>query len=113
MSHVKTNQPSAESLHLVAEAYRMALEAQVQKAKQAEEMVAELMLEKISEADFVNRIIVKINEHIDAIGLHKAQQYEGIIQTTLLALAALQKTSPSPDLVEIIKALTLSIECSK
>lgn len=113
MSHVKTNQPSIESLNLVAEAYKVALANQVDRTKHAEQMVTELLTEKLSREEFLTGIVDKIVEHLSAKEMRKSNQYLGLIQTTLLALTNLQKTSPSPDLVAVIKALTLSVECSK
>lgn len=72
-------------------------------------MVAILMNEKIPKDEFIQTVVNKVTADIEARGIERSTQYLGLLQTTLMALNAIQRQQPSPDLVEVIKSLTLAI----
>jgi hypothetical protein len=104
---------SNENAELVA--LRLQVRTLQQALKQSQEMIA-LALGKIPEAERISfyDMVVK---HMAERGIQKADQYETIIQTTLLGLNQVaQQTADAQAkqrLVEIIKALTIAIESDR
>lgn len=93
-------------------ALRLQVRSLQQALKQSQEMIA-LTHGKLPESERIS-LYEMVVKHMAERGLQKAEQYEAIIQTTLLGLN--QVTQQTADqvakhrLVEIIKALTITIE---
>lgn len=99
---------SPESLSLSIAAYKALISDYLLRAKQAEDMVVLLTNEKIPKEVFLEEVVNKIQKHLDEKGVERSAQYLGLLQTSLLALNALQKEQPNDSLLEIIKAITLA-----
>lgn len=108
MSQVKITD-NESSLRLSIKAYAAVISDYSLRTKQAEEMVGFLMRDKIPKDEFIRTVVNKIEQHVEARGIDRATQYLGLLQTTLMALTSIQKKTPNPELLEIIKALTLAI----
>lgn len=108
MSHLSQQKPSVESLLLSIQAYKTVISDYAQRTKQAEEMVVVLMNEKIPQDVFASMVVNKVTAHIEARGIERSTQYLGLIQATLMALTNIQGSKLDPELVEVIKSLTLA-----
>lgn len=96
------------SMSVTVQAYKSVVSDYALRTKQAEEMVTVLMNDKIPQDRLSTEVVNKVYEHMNARGVERSAQYLGLLQTTLMALTEIQKHKPDPDILEIIKSLTLA-----
>jgi len=101
-----------EALQVSLQAYKSLVSDYALRAQQAEALTASL-LAKLPD-DQHSMLVNKITEHIGVRELERSTQYLGVLQTTLLALTNLQRSTVTPEhldseLLEIIKALTVTV----
>lgn len=110
---VQTNQPDQGMLLTIA-ALRSQVSDLTLKCNQFQESVSILMREKLPQ-EVANDLFSKVVEHLQARDAERSAQYKGVIQTTLLVLnetaLACADQRAKQRLVEVIKNLTLTIEC--
>lgn len=110
---VQTNQQDHGVLLTVA-----ALRSQVSdlnlRCKQFQDSVSVLMRDKLP-TEVANDLFSKVVEHLQERDIERSAQYKGVMQTALLALNEITMRTTDQKakqgLVEIIKNLTLTIEC--
>ncbi len=112
MNRLETKSP-VESLMLSLSAYKSLVSDYALRARQAEDMTAQLMIEKLGPEVIASMVVNKVQEHIEARGLERSVQYHGIIQTTLMALTNIRRSGTTgealdQELLEIIRALTIA-----
>lgn len=110
---VQTNQPS-QGMLLTVTALRSQVSDLTLKCKQFQDSVSVLMRNKLP-PEIANDLFSKVVEHLQERDAERSAQYRGVIQTTLLALneaaLACADQGAKQRLIEIIKNLTLTIEC--
>ena len=117
-SRLVTSSPQ-ESTLVSLQAYKSLVSDYALRARQAEELVGQMLVTHLPKEVYGDSIVNKIAEHIEARELERSTQYLGVLQTTLLALTNLQRSiSTTPieqldqELLTIIKALTVTVNPS-
>lgn len=97
----------SESLALSLQAYKSLIESYLQRASQAETMIT-LLMEQIPKDELMSKLVNNIADDMLQRAQQQAVQYRLVIENTLLALIEIQKDSGSDDLIDVIKALTIT-----
>jgi hypothetical protein len=110
---VQTNQQD-QGLLLTIAALRSQVSDLTLRCRQFESSVATLMKDKLP-PEVANELFSKVVEHLQERDIERSAQYKGVLQTALIGLneVAMKTTDTRAkgQLVEIIKNLTLTIEC--
>jgi hypothetical protein len=110
---VQTNQQD-QGLLLTIAALRSQVSDLTLRCRQFESSVATLMKDKLP-PEIANELFSKVVEHLQERDIERSAQYKGVLQTALIGLQTVAMkttdTRAKGQLVEIIKNLTLTIEC--
>ena len=110
---IQTNQPD-RGLLLTIRTLRARISDLNLQCKQFADSSAVLMKEKLPR-EMRDELFSKVVEHLQERDVERSAQYKGVLQTTLMALneTALACTDQKAKqrLIEIIKNLTITIEC--
>lgn len=110
-------QSPREGLEVALASYKSIVSDLVLRAKQAEELTAALLNEKIPPELLATLVAPKILEHMNRRELERSTQLLGVVETTLLVLNdAAQSTTDEgtkSTLIEVIKGLTITANHGK
>lgn len=110
---VETNKQD-QGLLLTIAALRSQVSDLSLRCRQFEHSVSVLMRDKLP-TEVANDLFSKVVEHLQERDIERSAQYKGVLQTTLLVLnetaLACADQKAKQRLVEVIKNLTLTVEC--
>lgn len=110
---VQTNQPD-RGLLLTISALRSQVSDLTLKCRQFQDSVSVLMRNKLP-PEVANDLFSKVVEHLQERDVERSAQYKGVIQTALMVLnetaLACADQKAKQRLIEVIKNLTLTLEC--
>ena len=110
-------QQNEANLQLSMAALRAQVSSLDMRRRQAEEMAQLLMNQTFTKEELASLVLDKLVEHMDKRDTERSQHFLAVIQTTLIGLSPLAQSTADQrvkqHLVEIIKALTLTLEAGK
>jgi|SRR5471030_300860 len=112
MNQVKLDR-QAGGAEVAIQAYKNLLNTYAMRTRQAEAATGVLMGEKLG-AELTDALVNKLSEQMTERGIQLSDQYEGLIQTTLMALNHIARTTTDAqtktDLAQIIQGLTMAVQ---
>ena len=109
---IESKQVSASSLQVSLAAYRSLIDSYVERSRQAEAMTM-LLMEQLPKQELLSNVVNRIHDDQLLNATYRSAAYFTGIQTTVIGLTELNKRLNDPDLVEIIKALTILINIER